>query len=192
MLITEITGKSKRLNEIKEIFEEAFPKEEREFLFESFVAASEAFGKHKILAAYEDDFPIGFAITIDRTEYVAWAFFAINRLCRSKGKGSEFLKALLDYYRGRTLLFVIEKPVKEALNYEQRLRREKFYLDNKMIETEYTIDYKGELYTYFTSRPDSRAKEYIDNDNAANEEYQRVMLEIEGRVKSGQIRVGDR
>ena len=133
--VEAVTGKSKK---VKEIYKEAFTKEERMPFFMMLLMAKNK--NTDFLAFYDEDILCGFAYmaVIDNTTFVM--FFAVDKTIRSKGYGSKILKKIQSLYPNNKIIVSIEKCNEEVENKEQRWRRKKFYLDNGYIETGYLIE----------------------------------------------------
>ena len=90
-------------NDVKNIYMEAFPKEERKPFF--FFYRSVRKGKSEIL-------------------------LAVSNQIRSKGTGSKILGEICRQYDDKRILLLIEKIDETANNLEQRIARKRFYLKN--------------------------------------------------------------
>lgn len=128
------------LKKISEIYEEAFPPNERpsDISIDDFIK-----DKRNYLLAIEDDNDIvGFALLQDCGDgFLYLRFFAIAREFRGKEYGSIVLNLLKNvYYKEKYLFGVIEALLPETDNYEQRLLRRDFYVRNGWILRDRVID----------------------------------------------------
>lgn len=129
----EKVRKSKRKQEIKDIYLSAFPKEDR-MPFWMMILMSYLWNT-EFLAFYDKNDLCGFVYmaTIRRQTFVM--FFAVSENLRSKGYGSQILTQLQALYPKNKIVISIEPYDENAEDIELRLRRKKFYLDNGYVET---------------------------------------------------------
>lgn len=78
---------------------------------------------------------VGLAFMLLYKNQVLFDYFAIMKEHRSIGYGKEVLKALADKYAGKVLFGEVEPLDANADNYEQRVRRMKFYMENGFHKT---------------------------------------------------------
>lgn len=123
------------LDQLKELYEEAFPREEKKPFALMERCAEE--GKMEILAVVEDGKFIGLDINmlVPGTDLALLDYFAIDPNLRGGGYGSRALKLILERFKGNRMIFEIERPDDAADNAEQRLRRRNFYMRNGLLET---------------------------------------------------------
>lgn len=127
------TAGSLDMNFILELYQQAFPKEERKPF--SIIERKAAMGSMEILGIKENGKRVGLAITALGESMVLLDYFAIKQENRGQGVGSEALRLLQDLYSDCQLWLEIEEPDETALNNQERIRRKKFYLRNGMKET---------------------------------------------------------
>ncbi len=160
----KLTAESEDLNIFTEMNDEAFPPSERMSMEEIFAFASET--DTDVLGIYDDTKPVGFVVVMknDRCGYIY--FYAIDTRVRSKGYGSAALKKLNEKYDKIQLVLDFEAIDENAENYDQRLRRRRFYLRNGFRETgRYTV-LRGERF------------EVVCNGGELNEEGLKDLLAI--------------
>ncbi len=120
-LRVEKVAKSKRKQEIREIYKSSFQKEEKMpfnlMLIMSYLWHTE------FLAFYDRETLCGFVYmaTIRRQTFVM--FFVVDQSLRSKGYGSCILEKIQSLHRNNKIIISIELCDKTAEDYEQRLRR---------------------------------------------------------------------
>jgi len=132
----KITKSIKEYNLIKELAVEAFPK--GEYLSPNALIKMSKEGNFDFLALYDDDIFIGF-IAINLYKNISYLFFlAILKEFRSKGYGTRAIETIKELYPNYLHVVDFEVIDKNAPNYEQRIKRKKFYLKNGYKET-----YKG-------------------------------------------------
>lgn len=112
---------------LSEINDEAFPEEER-IPSDNLLPIMHQYGC-TAWAMYDEGKMVGFTVVMHRSEYgigYIW-FFAIAADCRSRGLGSKALQKLQDIYADCQLILDMERIDTSAPNYNQRIRRLKFY-----------------------------------------------------------------
>lgn len=87
---------------------------------------------------------------------------AVEKSFRMQGIGTELLSAIIEKMHGKPLIFVIEKPTERAENYEQRVRRQKFYERNGMYISDISIPYMDDEYLLVSSQKEIPLKKYFD------------------------------
>ena len=111
----------KKLKEIKELYDTAFPKEERMPFW--LLRKNEEFVGMIHLVYYED---------------IVYLFFlAVSPEARGQGYGSRIIQALHRRFPFRRIILNIEQVVEGCENYEERRKRKEFYLRNGLKEAGY-------------------------------------------------------
>lgn len=80
-------------------------------------------------------------------------YLAVNNQVQSKGYGSAILETLKEKFSGTNITLNIERLDPSADNYEQRVKRLKFYKKNGFYDTDYTITDRGETFLTLTTSP---------------------------------------
>ena len=126
MKITEL--KKEQWKEIKEIYMEAFPKQERKpfFVLKHSVKSKKA----RIFTATDDQTLMGFVMVIPYEDMVMVDYLAVSEKIRSRGTGSFLMKEICKYFSGKKVVLLIERLDEKAANQEQRISRRKFYFKN--------------------------------------------------------------
>ncbi|MBQ7408062.1 MAG: GNAT family N-acetyltransferase [Clostridia bacterium] len=112
---------------IKRLYKQSFPQNERKPF--SIIKSMQKKGKTDIWYFTEKNQFIGFATTINGSKTILIDYFAVCKDTRGKGFGTKMLKTLLEYYDTKGVFLEIEIPYTTALNYDERLKRKKFYLN---------------------------------------------------------------
>ncbi len=100
----------------------------------------------EFLAFYDENTFCGFTYLIhnDRTTFIL--YLATDKKVRSKGYGKKILQSISDKYSFNNIVLNIETVDKESDNYEQRLRRQNFYLNNDFKQAGFKIYDKKNIY----------------------------------------------
>lgn len=138
-----LTNDRKYLKELKALYKEAFPKEERKpFVF---IEKLQKEGKCVIHSAVEGGKFAGLAIILQDEEFALLDYLAVNPEIRGSGIGSKMLDELKKIYGDKCLFLERETVLKNCDNPEQRNRRRHFYLKNGFSDSGifinvYTVD----------------------------------------------------
>ena len=135
-LRVERVRSSKRKKDVKQIYVDAFSKEER-MPFPMMIAMSYLWNT-EFLSYYDGDTLCGiiYLATVGRQTFVM--FFAVDEKQRSCGYGSQILDCVQKAYPKNKIIISIEPCCdKSTDNLEVRIRRKNFYLRNGYKETGY-------------------------------------------------------
>ena len=132
-LITRPIGANENLPGIHELYEEAFPKEER-IPYERLLQLIREMNLDWT-AYYDAQGLVGFTIVYPGKKYNRFWYFAVKSELRGKGLGQKILSQLIEKYKGRTCILDMESPLQECNNQEQHKRRHAFYLRNGFRDT---------------------------------------------------------
>lgn len=113
---------------IKKLYKKAFPSEQRLPLW--FLSLRALKAKVEFLAIYDQNEFIGFFYLVNHQEITFVLYLAVAAEHRGKGYGSKVLYELSELKKGQKIILDIESPYEDAANYEQRIKRKKFYLKN--------------------------------------------------------------
>lgn len=132
LLNIQTDGKEYR-KQVFELYEEAFPEEEKkpQALMEELAGQ----GKMELLAAVEDGEFIGLAMNMMHGNTALLDYLAIAPDHRCGGYGSRTVQALLERFQNKKYIFEIEMQDENAANAQDRKRRKSFYLRNGLKET---------------------------------------------------------
>ena len=118
----------KSWKDIKEIYNEAFPKAERKPFFT--VRRSVNKGKALLLTAMENEVLQGFVMVIPYKNMVMVDYLAVSSKIRSRGTGSKIMQEVCKRFSDKKIVLLIEQLDNTAENKEQRIARRKFYFKN--------------------------------------------------------------
>ena len=122
---------------MKKLYFNAFPKNERC----PYSILISRIKKHKgeYLGIYDNDIFIGLIYNIIYQDIVYIYYFAIEEKYRGLGYGSEVLSLIKEKYKDKRIVLMAETLDSNALNYKERIKRNKFYLNNGFIFQGYTV-----------------------------------------------------
>jgi GNAT superfamily N-acetyltransferase len=126
-----------RLDEVKKLYIEAFPPEERKPF--SMIEDKVREGSMEILCMEEEGRFIGLAIMILHGDIALLDYLAVSPERRGNGSGTKTLSLLKERYPEKTLLLEIEDPDEPSDNTAERLRRRDFYFRNGMVAMDYRV-----------------------------------------------------
>ena len=131
----------KQFKRIHRLYEAAFPSYEKKPFW--LIRWKVKQGKAEVWYLENKEEFVGLAITMSSPELVLLDYFAIEETQRGNGIGSESLKLLQKYYKGRSFFLEIESIYEACDNIEQRQRRKQFYLRNGMSEMKLMVNLFG-------------------------------------------------
>lgn len=143
---------------IKNLYGSAFPKEERAPFW--LVRKRAKQNRAAILVAENNGEFIGFLYTVEYKNSVYLFYFAVESGKRGGGNGSEILKLLKEYYKGKTIFLAREPLDDSAENNEQRVRRRNFYIKNGYIDLPYKILEKSVIYDLMSTDENFNPEDY--------------------------------
>lgn len=146
MRTEKITAENVDNVQLKNLYESAFPKEER-------IPYDELNGLLGIMpidfmAYYDEDVFVGLTMVLNRKDFNWGWYFAVREELRGRGYGQHILTALKAKYADRRLVIDIESPWQtDCNNKEQRCRRYEFYKRNGFRDTQTAKSFEGIDYT---------------------------------------------
>lgn len=142
MVSERVTPQSRYWEQVKTLYEKAFPAEERvplEVLYKPWTHGDfRAFFKGREFCG------LAFLLPDDKTCYLF--YLAVEEEMRGLGVGSEILRHLKNMYEGKKIVLEMEVLDPDAENYGQRLLRDKFYQKNGLCHTGVIIEQCGVPY----------------------------------------------
>ncbi|MBP7857406.1 MAG: GNAT family N-acetyltransferase [Prevotella sp.] len=120
-------------DDIRHLYETAFPKEEQIPWDELMLLVKSM--SLDFTAYFDEDEMIGFTIVYPRKSFNWFWYFAVRPELRGNGRGQKILSYLIDKYKGQTSILDMESPDQDCDNKEQRVRRHDFYLRNGFRDT---------------------------------------------------------
>ena len=131
---TKITSASADDEELKRLYQTAFPENEQIPWDDLMRLVEEMY--LDFTAYYDGDALIGFTIVYPRPSFNWYWYFAVKEELRGKGSGQQILTQLIEKYEGQAMVLDMESPEqKPCPNLEQRQRRHAFYLRNGFRDT---------------------------------------------------------
>lgn len=127
-----------RNKDVKKIYMDSFPKEER-MPFALMVLLTKI-THTDFLAFYDKDILCGFIYMATIKNITFIMFFAVDKNIRSKGYGSQILNEVQILYPNNKIIISIERCDVESENIDDRIRRKNFYLKNGYIDTGYLME----------------------------------------------------
>jgi GNAT superfamily N-acetyltransferase len=98
---------------------------------------------------------------IDSRNILFVLFFAVEDTIRGKGYGSAILDYLKESNPEKSVLLNVELLDPSADNYEERVRRFRFYERNGFYDTKYDIEEVGGVFRVLATAPAFDNKEYL-------------------------------
>ena len=138
-------GQKEQEKLVASLLENAFPRDERPATKDFFGSLKKE--ENNLFLYYDHDEFIGFAF-ITLYQDVAYLFFlAVTLTKRHQGNGGLILEDIKQTYQDYVILIAYEEVNPQYPNYQERVRREKFYLkhgfkDNKMKTNEFGVIYQ--------------------------------------------------
>lgn len=135
---------SKSSHDVKNLYLSAFPAVERAPYFP--LVLNSYRGLADFYAYYDGDTFVGLAYILQNEEVVYLFFLAVNTQIRSLGYGSAILQDIKHLANKRPIILAMEPLDEKAENYEQRLKRVRFYERNGFSITDYYYHEGKEVY----------------------------------------------
>lgn len=110
---------------------------------------------------YEGDQLRGFTHSVATEDVLFLLFFAVEDDCRGQGWGSAILAQLKEEKPERTIVLNVELLDPKADNYEQRLRRMRFYKKNGFFDTGFDVDEVGGTFRVLATNPKLDVDAYL-------------------------------
>lgn len=126
---------------VQEIYTEAFPKSEQKpfFLLKRPVRR----GRAQLWTAEEDGQLLGFLLADLWQDLVLIDYLAVSSKARGKGTGSQLLQYVLEHFKNKRVLLLIERLDDHAENSRQRIARRSFYLRNGFDGAGFCVEIGG-------------------------------------------------
>ena len=137
MILKQLKPDHPDIPAVKQLFEEAFPENERTVSMDVIVAHLNQL-PCDLIGIYPDETPdtfAGFFLGLRGEACVYGVYLATRPELRSTGIGGKAFKAIVESYGDMPFWFSYESPFEENDNAEQRERRRNFYLRNGFHET---------------------------------------------------------
>ena len=141
----ELIGVTKKLPEfklIKQLYNEAFPDDERA----PFNLLMRKAKKADFFAFYDNGKWVGLTYIVRHNNLAYIFYIAITPEQRGKGYGTAAMKALIEFYKDCRLFLALEQLDKTAENYDQRVKRHEFYKNCGLSKLPYQIKEGNVIY----------------------------------------------
>ncbi len=134
MIESSILTLNANYEQLKQLYETAFPENERIPWFDLMRLINEM---QLDFTTYEENNQlVGFTIVYPSSKVIWFWYFAVKEELRGQGIGQQILTLLIQKYEGKTCVLDMESPYQVPCpNQEQRLRRHHFYLRNGFRDT---------------------------------------------------------
>ena len=140
-----------RQSEIKTAYLQSFPKHEQ---LPWWILRALTIRKGiDIIAYYDENTFCGFTYTVTEGNILFVLFFAVDYKLRGKGFGSAILKYLKESDPQKTVLLNVEPLDPNASNFDERVRRFRFYEKNGFFDTSYDIEEIGGVFRVLGTSP---------------------------------------
>lgn len=128
-------------------------------------------GKPGFSALYENDTWIGLLYITEYKDIVFVHFFAIAQASRSLGYGSKVIDSMKEKYVDKRIVLNIEELEEKQKNYQQRIKRRAFYVQNGFRASGFVV-----------KEPEERLEMLILGDNITKEEIEAMYKSFFGGV----------
>lgn len=158
--LKKVTRKSEDISKIKKLYHTAFPAEERA-PFRMIVKKMKR-PNVNMIGIYDKERFAGFFYVVTNKDLAYVFYFAINDEDRGKGIGTSALKELGMMYKDYRLFLAIEQLDPEADNYEERIKRRKFYEFAGFKDLHTKAREASVIYDLMGYGQDVKAEEYVE------------------------------
>lgn len=142
MELIKVTKKLPEFKAVKQLYNEAFPDDERA----PFGLLMRKAGKADFFAFYDNGNWVGLTYIVRHNRLAYIFYIAITPKQRGKGYGTAAMKTLIEYYKDCRLFLALEQLDKTAENYDQRVKRHEFYKNCGLSELPYRIKEGNVIY----------------------------------------------
>lgn len=149
LTINKVTPGLREYPQIIALYERSFPETER--IPTEILLKKSGQGIADFFAYYDKDRLVGFSFATVSDQAVFLVYLAVEEELRSRGYGSMILKHIATNHSPKGIMVNIEPVDKEAENYDQRLKRLRFYTDNGFRESGYQLIDHGNHYSILTT-----------------------------------------
>ena len=119
--------------DVGDLYISAFPEDERPPL-SYFFHVHDITKDNNIIAYFDENQFIGFASIVTYKDIVYVCYLAVKEDKRNKGYGTQILKSIGDTYQNSVILICFEEVDEKYLDYDNRLKRMRFYNRNGYID----------------------------------------------------------
>lgn len=137
MYIKKINNLNNALD-IKKLYENSFPKEERSDYFKLF---SDTYYGFQLYSLHKNNNLIAFIHFNETQNFIHINYFAVDKIFQSKGYGSYLLNWLKHKFPSKALVLDVEIPEKNSKNNTEREKRINFYKKNNFVLSNFTFNW---------------------------------------------------
>ncbi len=159
MELRKLNKSAKEHKELKAIFLEAFPPEERPPYW--FLRRKADSPGVEMSALYDGEKPVGFIYLIKGGELAYLFLLAVKSGERGRGYGRQAMELITEKYRGSKLFLALERMDDGAENYTQRLRRHRFYESCGLRDLPYRVKEANVVYDMMGMGGTVKPEEYL-------------------------------
>jgi len=135
----EIKHDKERFDQIKQLYQSAFPKQEQASL--AFIINQTKKNTVRFDAFYDEDVFVGFTYTISFGDMTYLWYLAVSSELRSKGYGSQMMRQLRDIFPNDRIVLNLDVQDEFASDSEIRKKRQEFYIKNGYVLAEYSCTF---------------------------------------------------
>lgn len=159
MTLTERVLKTDDIDykKVKELMKKLFPKEELAPMWVLMLLGRCRPCNFSVF--YCEDLFVGLVYTIELKGILHIKYLAVDDEIHSVGYGSEIVNIIKERYKDKTVTLFIEIPNSDFTNYNQRVRRLKFYEKNGFYPSKINLVDKVPLYELLSTDPDFSLKD---------------------------------
>ena len=158
MQTSAIDLNSPYLPQLRALYEQSFPANERRALEDLFTSFGSA---HEMLVFVHKGRFAGFVSLLTWQDLTHILYLAIEPELRGQGLGSEALRLIRAHKPSARILADLEDELPGAANNDQRLRRMAFYRRGGYMPSEVRYDWRDENYVIYVSGGSLSAEEFI-------------------------------
>ena len=136
--------------DVKILYEESFPPEEKVNFYDFF---SGVFSNFQLYALYKAKALVGIFHFKDAKNFVHLNYLAVKSKYQNQGFGSKIISWLKKEFKNKSIVVDIEELDNSAANFENRIRRKRFYKKNGFVDGKHTFDWEGTFMTYMHYGP---------------------------------------
>ena len=168
----EIKENKQYYKEMKKLYNEAFPKNERvPFTILKLLLRKE---KAKFYGIYDENNFVGLVYNVFYKDIVYIFYLAINQELRGQGYGSKVLDSIKSKYKHSRIILMIEEIDEKSKNYKDRIKRRNFYYNNGFKNLNYKIREANVIYEMLGYSE--------DNKKVTNKEFYELMKNYFGNI----------
>lgn len=157
MNITRITDKTPDITHIRNLYETAFPENERRDLEDLIDENSEGM---EFFSFCDEDRFIGILSLLSYKDLTHIMYLAVSEEYRNCGYGSNILKWLKEFKSSQRIIADLERIMPDAENNDQRKRRNGFYIRNGFSPSGVCYTWREENYELYVHGGDFSEHEY--------------------------------